>query len=72
MIGHNTDATGFARAVTGLVTASSHGAVAVIGGVGKAIHQAADCFELFAGYVPSIAELGMAFDGVMAKRYSAA
>jgi shikimate dehydrogenase len=39
LIGHNTDTTGFARAVSGLVTASSHGAVAVIGagGVGKAI-----------------------------------
>ena len=39
LIGHNTDTTGFARAVTHLVTASSQGAVAVIGagGVGKAI-----------------------------------
>src|SRR5450631_992604 len=39
LIGHNTDTSGFARAVTELVTASSHGAVAVIGagGVGKAI-----------------------------------
>jgi shikimate dehydrogenase len=39
LIGHNTDTTGFARAVTPLVTASSHGAVALIGagGVGKAI-----------------------------------
>ena len=39
LIGHNTDATGFARAIAELVTASSHGAVAVIGagGVGKAI-----------------------------------
>src|SRR6266567_4495129 len=39
LTGHNTDTTGFARAVTPLVTASSHGAVAVIGagGVGKAI-----------------------------------
>ena len=39
LIGHNTDATGFARAITELVTASPHGAVAVIGagGVGKAI-----------------------------------
>ena len=39
LIGYNTDTTGFARAVTPLVTASSHGAVAVIGagGVGKAI-----------------------------------
>jgi shikimate dehydrogenase len=39
LIGHNTDTTGFARAVSQLVTASSHGAVAVIGagGAGKAI-----------------------------------
>ena len=39
LIGYNTDTTGFARAVSGLVTASAHGAVAVIGagGVGKAI-----------------------------------
>jgi shikimate dehydrogenase len=39
LIGYNTDTTGFARAVSPLVNASSHGAVAVIGagGVGKAI-----------------------------------
>jgi shikimate dehydrogenase len=39
LIGYNTDMTGFARAVSGLVTTSAHGAVAVIGagGVGKAI-----------------------------------
>jgi shikimate dehydrogenase len=39
LTGHNTDTTGFARAVTQLVTASSHGAVAIVGagGVGKAI-----------------------------------
>jgi shikimate dehydrogenase len=39
LTGHNTDTTGFARAVSGLVTASAHGSVAVIGagGVGKAI-----------------------------------
>src|SRR5882724_13273410 len=39
LIGHNTDTTGFARAITHLVTASSHGPVALIGagGVGKAI-----------------------------------
>jgi shikimate dehydrogenase len=39
LIGHNTDTSGFARAVTPLVTASSHGAVALIGagGAGKAI-----------------------------------
>src|SRR5258708_37783108 len=39
LIGYNTDTTGFARAARKLVTASAHGAVAVIGtgGVGKAI-----------------------------------
>src|SRR5438445_5980820 len=39
LIGHNTDTSGFARAVEGLVVASGYGAVAVIGagGVGKAI-----------------------------------
>ncbi|TMJ46427.1 MAG: shikimate dehydrogenase [Alphaproteobacteria bacterium] len=39
LIGHNTDTTGFARAVAALVSASPHGAVAIIGagGVGKAI-----------------------------------
>jgi shikimate dehydrogenase len=39
LIGHNTDTTGFARAVAGLVTDSRHGSVAVVGagGVGKAI-----------------------------------
>jgi shikimate dehydrogenase len=39
LIGHNTDTSGFARAVGRLVAASGHGAVAVIGagGVGKAI-----------------------------------
>ncbi|MET0445752.1 MAG: shikimate dehydrogenase [Pseudorhodoplanes sp.] len=39
LTGHNTDTSGFARAVAPLVTASAHGPVAVIGtgGVGKAI-----------------------------------
>ena len=39
LIGYNTDTTGFARAINGLVAASAYGAVAVIGagGVGKAI-----------------------------------
>ena len=39
LTGHNTDTTGFARAVAQRVAASSHGAVALIGagGVGKAI-----------------------------------
>jgi shikimate dehydrogenase len=33
-----------------------------------AVHQAADAFELFTGLAPSIAEMGNAFDAVMAKR----
>jgi shikimate dehydrogenase len=39
LIGHNTDTSGFARAVENLVSGSGHGAIAVIGagGVGKAI-----------------------------------
>jgi shikimate dehydrogenase len=36
-----------------------------------AIYQAADAFELFTGFTPSMSELGIAFDGVMAKRYGA-
>jgi shikimate dehydrogenase len=39
LVGHNTDSTGFARAIGDLVAGSKHGAVALIGagGVGKAI-----------------------------------
>jgi shikimate dehydrogenase len=39
LTGHNTDSSGFGRAINGLVTESGHGPVAVIGtgGVGKAI-----------------------------------
>jgi len=39
LVGHNTDTTGFTRAIAPLVAASSHGRVALIGagGVGKAI-----------------------------------
>jgi len=37
-----------------------------------AVHQAADAFELFTGLKPSIAVMGNAFDGVMARRYASA
>jgi len=37
-----------------------------------AIYQAADAFELFTGLKPSIDEIGIAFDAVMAGRYAAA
>jgi shikimate dehydrogenase len=33
-----------------------------------AIYQAADAFELFTGFVPSIVEMGIAFDNVMVKK----
>ena len=36
-----------------------------------AIYAAADAFELFTGFVPSTAEMGIAFDEVMAKRFAA-
>ena len=36
-----------------------------------AIYQAADAFELFTGFTPSVIEMGDAFDGVMAKAGSA-
>ena len=42
LVGYNTDATGFERAISGLVKTSNHGPVALIGagGVGKAIAHA--------------------------------
>jgi shikimate dehydrogenase len=56
---------------TPLLTAARAKGAAVMTGRELAIYQAADAFELFTGYVPSAAEMGIAFDGVMAKRYSA-
>jgi shikimate dehydrogenase len=56
---------------TPLLTAAKAKGAAVMTGRELAIHQAADAFELFTGLKPSMSELGNAFDGVMAKRYSA-
>jgi shikimate dehydrogenase len=56
---------------TPLLTAARAKGAAVMTGRDLAIHQTADAFELFTGAVPSIAEIGIAFDDVMAKRYSA-
>jgi shikimate 5-dehydrogenase len=56
---------------TPLLTAAKAKGAAVMSGRELAIHQAADAFELFTGLVPSTAEMGIAFDGVMAKRYAA-
>ncbi len=56
---------------TPLLTAARAKGATVMTGRELAIYQAADAFELFTGLVPSIAEMGIAFDDVMAKRYSA-
>jgi shikimate dehydrogenase len=56
---------------TPLLTAARAKGATVMTGRELAIYQAADAFELFSGHVPSISEMGIAFDGVMAKRYSA-
>jgi shikimate dehydrogenase len=56
---------------TPLLTAAKAKGAEIMTGRDLAIHQAADAFELFTGMKPSIAEMGNAFDGVMAKRYAA-
>jgi len=56
---------------TPLLTAAKASGARVMTGREFAIYQAADAFELFTGLAPSISDLGMAFDDVMAKRYSA-
>jgi quinate/shikimate dehydrogenase (NAD+) len=56
---------------TPLLTAAKVKGAAVMTGRELAIYQAADAFELFTGLTPSTAEMGIAFDGVMAKGYSA-
>jgi shikimate dehydrogenase len=53
-----------------LKAAKAKGAM-VMTGRELAINQAADAFELFTGLAPSPSEMGIAFDEVMAKRYSA-
>jgi shikimate dehydrogenase len=54
---------------TPLLTAAKAKGCKVLTGRELAIYQAVDAFELFTGYVPSAVEMGIAFDGVMAKRY---
>lgn len=56
---------------TPLLTAAKAKSAAVMTGRELAIYQAADAFELFTGLAPSAVEMGIAFDSVMAKRYSA-
>lgn len=56
---------------TPLLTAAKARGALVMTGRELAIYQAADAFELFTGLKPSTAEMGKAFDAVMAKRYAA-
>lgn len=56
---------------TPLLTAAKAKGAAVMTGRELAIYQAADAFELFTGLTPSAAAIGIAFDEVMAKGYSA-
>jgi shikimate dehydrogenase len=53
---------------TPLLTAARAKGAVIMTGRELAVHQAADAFELFTGLAPSIAEMGNAFDAVMAKR----
>jgi quinate/shikimate dehydrogenase (NAD+) len=54
---------------TPFLTAARGKGARVLTGRELAIYQAVDAFELFTGHVPSAVEMGIAFDGVMAKRY---
>jgi quinate/shikimate dehydrogenase (NAD+) len=56
---------------TPLLTAARATGATVMTGRELAIYQAADAFELFTGVAPSVAEIGIAFDDVMTKRYAA-
>ena len=56
---------------TPLLKAARATGAKVMTGRDLAIYQAADAFELFTGLTPSTAEMGIAFDAVMAKRYPA-
>lgn len=55
---------------TPLLNAAKARGARVMTGRELAIYQAADAFELFTGLKPSAAEMGDAFDAVMARRYA--
>lgn len=56
---------------TPLLSAAKTKGATVMTGRELALYQAADAFELFTGVAPSTDEMGIAFDGMMAKGYSA-
>jgi shikimate dehydrogenase len=56
---------------TPLLTAAKATGATVMTGRELAIYQAVDAFELFTGLTPSTIEMGIAFDGVMARRCAA-
>ena len=62
---------GIFAAVDAAATAAKARGARVMTGRELAIYQAADAFELFTGFAPSAAEMGIAFDAVMEKRYAA-
>jgi shikimate dehydrogenase len=55
---------------TPLLTSAKTNGARVMTGRELAIYQAVDAFELFTGLTPSAIEMGIAFDAVMAKRWS--
>ena len=56
---------------TPLLTAAKAKGAEIMTGRDLAVHQAADAFELFTGFAPSVVEMGNAFDAMMARRYAA-
>jgi shikimate dehydrogenase len=56
---------------TPLLTAAKGKGAEIMTGRDLAVHQAADAFELFTGFAPSVVEMGNAFDAMMARRYAA-
>jgi shikimate dehydrogenase len=56
---------------TPLLLAAKASGADVMTGRELAIYQAADAFRLFTGLEPAIADMRIAFDAVMAKRYAA-
>src|SRR5438477_176631 len=56
---------------TPLLTAAQAKGATVMTGRELAIYAAADAFDLFTGFAPSLPEMGIAFDAVMARRHAA-
>jgi shikimate dehydrogenase len=57
--------------ITPLLAAARASGARVMTGRELAIYQAADAFELFTGFTPSVEVMGQAFDAIMATRSGA-